>query len=517
MNKTLPYQSYDAQNAGPQYLEDLATGYWFSEVLFTAVEMDLFSLVGAKGTTLEEISRALYADSHGVERFLQALCAVGLVVSEGGRYFNTKLSSDYLVRGKDLYQGDSIGWRKYLRSAWDGLKECVQEGGRVDYTGNAVPSARNKRIQKYIRAMDGTARIKAQELAGFFGDHSITGYILDVGAGSGAVAAAFLEHFPLAKSVIVDLPDVIDQTRTFLSERGLDNRSQYCPANILEPWPVKKQSFDLVILSNILHAYSEKELPHILLSAADCLGDHGVLLIHDFFREHCPEKAALSDLNMFINTFNGRVFSGKYVQEQLFHHGLSCTELVTLKTDTAVLFAAKDTAALGALHLDPTEQLVSKIRGQGFKKVYRVKTEDVHIPDWTDLRCQFGCDRYGDPHCPPNTPPAQKTREIVKDYKHALLLEGEPPTTSFQLAVLQAERAAFKAGFHKAFSYWAGPCSLCESCVGKGPCTNTVNARPSMEGAGIDVFETARRAGASVRTLTSKGDFVKYFALILLE
>ncbi|OGW47663.1 MAG: metal-binding protein [Nitrospirae bacterium GWC2_57_9] len=515
MNKTLPYQTYDAQDTGPQYLEDLATGYWFSEVLFTAVEMDLFSLVGA-GATVEELSGALHANPHGVERFLQALCAMGLVVSAGQRYFNTKLSSDYLLRGKDQYQGDSILWRKYLRPGWNGLKECVQEGGRVDYTGNEVPSERNRRTQKYIRAMDGIAKIKAHELVGFFENGSVKGEILDVGAGSGAVAATVLEHFPEAKALFIDLPDVLDQTREFLSRRGLSNRSHFCPANILEPWPVKKQSFDLVILSNILHAYSEEELPHILRSAADCLGDQGVLLIHDFFREHYPEKAALSDLNMFINTYNGRVFSGKYVQEQLLQLELSCTDLVPLKTDTAVLFAAKDTAALGALQLDPTDLLVSMICAQGFK-VYRISTEDVHIPGWTDLRCQFGCDRYGDPHCPPNSPSADKTREVVKDYKRALLLEGEPPTRNFQLAVLQAERAAFKAGFHKAFSFWAGPCSLCESCVERGSCTNTVNARPSMEGAGIDVFETAKRAGASLRTLASKDEFVKYFALILLE
>jgi predicted metal-binding protein len=317
--------------------------------------------------------------------------------------------------------------------------------------------------------------------------------------------------------VFIDLPDVLDQTRGFLSERGLDNRSQYCPANILEPWPVKKQSFDLVILSNILHAYSEKELPQILLSASDCLGDRGILLIHDFFREHCPEKAALSDLNMFINTFNGRVFSGKYVREQLLHRGLSCTELVPLKSDTAVLFASKDKTALDALLLDPTELLVSKIRALGFEKVYRVKTEDIHIPEWASLRCRFGCDRYGDRHCPPNSPSAEKTREIVKDFKHALLLEGQPPTRDFQLQVLQAERTAFKDGFHKAFSYWAGPCSLCDSCDESAPCANTKNARPSMEGAGIDVFETARRAGARLRTLKNKDEFVKYFALILLE
>ena len=38
-----------------------------------------------------------------------------------------------------------------------------------------------------------------------------------------------------------------------------------------------------------------------------------------------------------------------------------------------------------------------------------------------------------------------------------------------------------------------------------------------MEGAGIDVFETVKRAGLAVRTLKQGDAFVKYFALILLE
>ena len=72
-------------------------------------------------------------------------------------------------------------------------------------------------------------------------------------------------------------------------------------------------------------------------------------------------------------------------------------------------------------------------------------------------------------------------------------------------------------GFPKAFSFWAGPCSLCDLCVVDGKCRDTANVRPSMEGAGIDVFETARRAGASLRTLKTKTDFIKYYGLILLE
>jgi hypothetical protein len=73
MKRPLAFRDYDAQTAGPQYLEDLATGDWFSEVLFAAVEMDLFSLLGAEGAAVEELSRALDANPDGLERYLNAL------------------------------------------------------------------------------------------------------------------------------------------------------------------------------------------------------------------------------------------------------------------------------------------------------------------------------------------------------------------------------------------------------------------------------------------------------------
>ena len=47
--KPLPFRKHDPQESGAQYLEDLATGYWFSEALFTAVEMDIFSVLEAGG------------------------------------------------------------------------------------------------------------------------------------------------------------------------------------------------------------------------------------------------------------------------------------------------------------------------------------------------------------------------------------------------------------------------------------------------------------------------------------
>lgn len=437
---------------------------------------------------------------------------------DGPFFFNTKIASAYLVKGKKDYQGEAILWRRYLSSPWRDLKECIKAGRRVTFPpAQAEPEQLTYRIRRFIRAMDCVARTKVREIIPIFEGLGLEGEILDVGAGSGAVAAAFLERFPSMRATLMDLPEVLDYAEELMRERWLTGRVTYCQANILEAWPVRKGCYDLVILSNLIHTYAENEVTHILARAAECLKADGFLVIHDFFREHYPEKAALFDLNMLINTYNGKVFAQKWVREKIENHNLYVTHLIPLATDTALIIGSKNKKKLEKLSLDPKARLVSTIQTLGFRQVCLLPVKDIHVPEWPELRCQFGCDLYGKPHCPPNSPSPQRTRDILKDYTLALLLEGEPPTRSFQRRVLQAEKEAFKAGFYKAFAFWAGPCSLCDSCTTKSICHNTRDARPSMEGAGIDVFETARRAGLSLRTLNNKNDFVKYFALVLLE
>lgn len=560
--KKPPFMSPDPQDAGPQYLEDLACGYWFSEALFTAVEAELFTRLEPQGKTLNEIAGILGFAARGLERFLQALYAMGLLTSDrngnengdGTRYYNTKLAAEYLVTGKEHYQGDSILWRKYLTRGWQGLAGCLKTGGRVDFGAVDEDEAqRAKRIRKYISAMDRVARTKIQEILPYFAGLNMAGAVLDVGAGSGGMAAGILTRFPAMTATLMDLPEVLNYTREVMEERGFTDgmaRVKYCPANILEPWPVAEGAFDLVILSNIVHAYAEEEISGVLAKAAACLKPGGLILVHDFFLEHNPEKASLFDLNMFINTYNGKVFPGKWVREELARLGLSATELIPLATDTALIFAAKDEQALAGLSLDPIARLAARIRELGFHQAQSIPVDIVQVADWPGLKCQFGCVRFGKPHCPPTGPTPEKTRAVLKGYTKGLLLMGEPPTDTFQRLVLKAEKEAFTSGYHKAFAYWAGSCTLCDPCVfsgseaahgtahtlctGDGPgdsgttgnssatgsvaaCRNTRDARPSMEGAGIDVFETVRQAGFKLRTLRDKDEYVKYFALLLLE
>ncbi len=518
MRNPLPFQNNDPQENGPQYLEDLATGYWYSEALFTAVELGIFTLLEPKGKELEEIATTLSLERAGLQRFLQALCALGLLDSYGEVYFNTRVSQEFLVKGRENYQGESILWRKNLVPNWRSLRRCLKKGGRVRFSKQDEGQEQIvRRIRKYGRAMGSVAKSKVKEILPIVSGLSLTGDILDVGSGPGTISAELLDHFPDARATLMDIPEVLEYARELLEKTELGGRFNYHSANILEPWELKENQFDLIILSNIVHAYSEVEIVDVLNRAIACLKPGGLILIHDFFREHYREKAALFDMNMFVNTFNGKVYEAQWVREQLEMRKLCVTELLPLGSDTALIFAAKAAESLQNLCLDRKSQLIAKIKRHGFHSVHSITVEDIHIPGWVDLRCQYGCDNYGKPNCPPDSLSPQKTKEMLGDYTHGLLLEGTPPTGDFQRLVLKAEKEAFIAGYYKALALWAGPCSLCEKCSREDGCRNSKDSRLSMEGAGIDVFATVKRAGISLRTLVDKGDYVKYFAILLLE
>ena len=500
----------------------MATGYWFSRALFTAVEAGIFDLLSDGRKTAAELAACLTWNTQATERLLDAQVALGLLARDGDHYYHTRLASDCLVRGKAHYQGDSILWRRDLMNSWGDLPQCLQAGGRVSYPRDNDPEGMAARIRRYIKAMDDVARSKVEQILPIFancGERLNGGSILDIGAGSGAMAAGFLERCPNSRATLVDLSAVLEVTRELLQEREFGQRVTFCPANILERWSLPEQRYDLVILSNIVHAYSQPEIDKVLEQAVACLSPGGYLLVHDFFPEHQAAKASLLDLNMLINSYNGRVFPAAWVERQLAGRQLVTTGLIPLPSDTAVLVAARDPAALAALNLDARARLISQVRALGFAGVYPLAPAEVVVVDWADLRCRFGCSRYGTRHCPPNSPDAEKTRKVLRGFDSALLLEGEPPSGDFQRRVLQAEQLAFKDGYYKAFAFWAGPCALCSDCAQDAgeQCRHPEQGRPSMEGAGIDVFATVRGLGLDLHTLKERGEFVRYFALLLLE
>lgn len=330
-----------------QYLEDLATSYWNSEVLFSAVQLDIFFNL-QEPISLHNICEIYGCNMDFMKRFLDVLIALDLIKELNEKYSNCEIANEYLIRDREMYQGDSILWRRELKKQWECLTETIMKGKRIHYIPEDSEKELMKRNQKYISAMDAILKEKAREIVSMFKDIKLEGKILDVGAGSGSFSIEFLKKFPQMNACLMDLENVI----RIDMERYEGLRSiQYHMGNILEEWTVKGQ-YKIIILSNILHAYSEPEVRHILKQAVQHISQGGYMIIHDFFFEHSTLKARLSDLNMMINTYNGKVYYGKWICECLEDLGLASSELISLEGDTSVIFASKESKSLKPLYIE---------------------------------------------------------------------------------------------------------------------------------------------------------------------
>jgi len=278
------------------------------------------------------------------------------------------------------------------------------------------------------------------------------------------------------------------------------------------------QQFDLILLSNILHAYGEREARKLLEDAVHCLAPDGTVLIHDYLADQhgsSPLKGRLYDLHMMLNTYNGRVYPLEELMGMLDASGLKSSQHLHLRTDTSFLLARRD-GPIGRRLFTHRDMLSARAKGLGFKFARIIETREVAIEPWVRLKCRFGCSRYDfSLTCPPFSPDEEKMKEILSRYSHALLVQGTPPSKRFHERLLSIERFFFLNGHSEALAFGAGPCPVCSECPPEGRCRFPELARPSLESCGVDVYETGRRAGLLLKPVTHRLGYVKYVGLVL--
>jgi predicted metal-binding protein len=157
-------------------------------------------------------------------------------------------------------------------------------------------------------------------------------------------------------------------------------------------------------------------------------------------------------------------------------------------------------------------------RKPGVKDVRIISPSDVVTAAWVKLKCQFGCDGYGQCLvCPPFTPTSEQMRVVLDGYHRAILIHFGT-RAALKTVIADLERDIFLSGAWKAFGLGDGPCYFCRRCpVEEGPCRHPERARPSMEACGIDVFSTAKRAGFPIEVVRTRRQSPDYYGLILVD
>jgi predicted metal-binding protein len=518
----LPHQNADIASEGFQRLEDLATAYWYSEVLFTSLELNIFGLLADSPATVDQLGAKTGYDADGLSRFLSSLVALGLIVECEGVFSNGPLAARCLTPGSSAYLGDFLLYRRYLSSHWQRLGPRIRGGVRANERPVDESSERySERALAYVRALDLQARLKSAESLEYLKDTlgQAPRQLLDVGGGAGAWCRALRRQWPDLRTVLFELPDTIGAARKLYPDPKAWEGIETVAGTVLAPC-IGGKHFDLIVLSNIIHAYGPTEATVILKNFAACMAPGGTIIVHDYLadlHDADPVKGALYDLHMLINTYNGRVYKLEEMLAFLNGAGLKNVRFFNLQSDTS-LFLAKHEDINENRQISHAEMLVVQAKRSGFCFARVIEACEIAVEPWVRLKCQFGCPGYGRSLCcPPASPNEEKMGAVISRYRHALLVQGTPPSRLFHEQLLALERAVFLAGYAEALAFGAGPCPVCPTCPEDGRCRFPEKARPSLEACGVDVYQTAHKAGLSLSPVSHTQGYVKYVGLVLFD
>jgi precorrin-6B methylase 2 len=283
-----------------------AFGFWSSKVLLTAVDFGVFTTLGNRRMTGDELGTALGIHPRGRADFFDALVALRFMGREGdgpkARYFNTAEGALYLDRTSPRYVGGILEMlNARLFRFWHALRTGraqneTKHGGKgmFEELYSELP-----RLEQFMGAMSGLSRINFEALAEKF-DFGRFATLCDVGGATGLLSVEVARRHKQIRCTSFDLPAVEPIAKKAIAAAGMSERVKTASGDFFhDPLP----RADVITMGMILHDWNLEKKQHLIRSAYDSLPAGGALiaveaLIDDERRENA--FGLLMSLNMLI-------------------------------------------------------------------------------------------------------------------------------------------------------------------------------------------------------------------------
>jgi len=320
----------------PGELLEISGYFWKTCALHAAVKLDVFTAIGDAQLTGKEISKKLSGSQRGVERLLNGLTAMDLLVKADGKYANSPAGKTFLAKDSAKYIGHIIMHHHHLLESWSQLDQAVLSGRPV----RARTSFSNDEWREsFLMGMFNLAMGLAPKLVPLI-DLSARRRLLDLGGGPGTYAIHFCLENPQLKATVYDLPTTRPFAEKTIEQFELTDKIQFAEGNYLND-PIKGR-YDAIWLSHILHGEGPDDCRMIIQKAVGVLEPGGIIIIHDFILNNSmdgPLFPALFSLNMLLGTDSGQSYSEDQIIEMLSDAGIKDTRRIAVQSpnDSAII------------------------------------------------------------------------------------------------------------------------------------------------------------------------------------
>ena len=335
----------------PSKIMQIGMGFWASKTLLTAVNMELFSLLGKGPKTGKQIQEILGLHSRSLYDFLDTLVALGFLRRKGIRdnaeYSNTEDSDMFLDKNKLTYIGGILEMsNNRLYPFWNNLEEALKTGKPQNESKSGEAPlfeaiyADEIRLREFLHAMGG---VQAGNFDFFARNFDFSGFntLCDVGGSGGNLCIHVAKNNEHLECLSFDLPPVAPIAESNFKSLGLNHRIKAVAGDFFNDDLPKA---DLITMCNVLHDWSTADKTMLIQKAYQALPDHGTLVVVENIIDNERNKNAfglMMSLNMLIETDEGFDYSMSDFEHWAKEAGFKNISIMPLTGPTSAIIARK--------------------------------------------------------------------------------------------------------------------------------------------------------------------------------
>jgi hypothetical protein len=326
----------------PDRILDLSYAFWKSKAVLSAVELDLFTVLGCGPLHGKALAARLKLNRRGAADFFDALVALGLLKRDaGGRYANQPDAALYLDCNQPSYIGallEHMNARHYRN--WSGLTQALRTGTPQSLLGNgSYPALYDDTATRdiFLNGMSAGSLLAAKALANKFPWRDF-GTMIDIGTAQGCVPVEIARVHAHLTGGGFDLPPIEQSFVSYVDKSGLSHRLRFYPGDFFtDPLPAA----DVLVMGRILHNWDVPTRKLLIRKAYRALSPGGALIVYDPLIADARRGDAhglLSSLNMLIETKAGSEYTAAECVAWFRNAGFAAMRIDPLdKLHTAVI------------------------------------------------------------------------------------------------------------------------------------------------------------------------------------
>ncbi len=265
-----------------------------AKAVLEAADRGVFEAVADTALTAAEVAETCRLHPKATRELLSLLTALGYVTYNQDRFGLSASARKWMIPGEpDSVQG-MMPFNNRLMWNWLGeMGHYLETGEGVHYHNQLTPD----QWQLYQNGMQAATASEARE----FGRRAPVpkairaidaAWMLDIGGSHGQHSVALCKRFSALTSVILDLPEAVEQAAPLLAAQGMGSRVRHQPGNALTD-DLGEHQYDIVLLSSLAHHFTDAQNRDLARRVARSLRPGGVYIVNEFIR---PEVGAKPEL-----------------------------------------------------------------------------------------------------------------------------------------------------------------------------------------------------------------------------